>query len=86
MEISSGISIFRSCDSKKWTVLVLEELTCFSSPDDAFNFVEELGISCDESDVALVTMLANNHTRAQFGVAGMFMFSDDALPPNGGTA
>ena len=82
-----GISIFRSLDCKKWTVLAFEEITCFTSPDDAFNHIEKLGISAEEADVALIAMLINNHTRAQFGaIDGTFMFSDECLPPHGGSA
>jgi hypothetical protein len=50
----------------------------FKNIEDASVFLENMGVKDEEIDLALVDMLANESTRANFGVEGKFIFSDKA--------
>jgi hypothetical protein len=80
-----SIEIFK-CPTK-WIVKIGVEVITYSNIDDAFDFVETLGIKEDEADAAIIAMFGNNHTRASFGVIeGNFLFSDVATPPYVGSS
>lgn len=80
-----SIEIFK-CPSK-WVVKIGTEIITYKNVDDAFDFVETLGVKADEADAALIALIGNNHTRASFGVMeGNFMFSDTAIPPSVGSS
>ena len=60
-----------------WAVKNNDDVQGFSDIESASSYLESMGVVSDEIDVALINMSANNHSRAQFGVNGTFMFSDD---------
>jgi len=58
-----------------------EELQNFPTIEKAAEYLETLGVPSDEIDFALIDMMGNDNTRAQFGVLeGRFIFSDKAKP------
>lgn len=57
-----------------------DEFLLFNSVDNAASFLEEHGVKDEEIDHALITMSAHNHVRANFGVNGNFLFSDNERP------
>jgi len=64
-----------------------EEPHAFQTVDAASDYLLSVGVDDDQIDVALVDMLAKGSTRANFGVNGTFMFSDNSrLNGNVGTA
>jgi hypothetical protein len=80
-----SIDVFKC--TNKWLVKIGVEVISYSDVDDAFNFIETLGIKSDEADAALIALLGNGHTRASFGVIeGNFLFSDAAVPPYVGSS
>lgn len=59
----------------------LKEGYSCSSVEDACNLLEEIGILGDEVDAAIISMVANAHSRANFNLTTKkFVFSDDAKP------
>lgn len=50
----------------------------FKNPDDAAEYLLAIGIQDSHIDLALVDMLIRGSTRANFGVDGTFIFSDEA--------
>lgn len=80
-----SIEIFK-CPNK-WIVKIGVDLISYRNVDDAFDFIETLGVKADEADAALIALIGNNHTRATFGVIeGNFMFSDTVIPPSVGSS
>jgi hypothetical protein len=64
-----------------------EETQVFPTIDAATEHLLKIGVDDDNIDIALVDMLAKGTTRANFGVNGTFMFSDNTrLNENIGTA
>jgi len=53
------------------------EAQVFKTVETATEYLESIGIPDEEIDYALIDMLVNNNTRANFGVTrGGFIFSD----------
>lgn len=55
-----------------------DEPRVFRNIDDAGEYLIEIGVDDDHIDLALVDMLAKGSTRANFGVNGTFIYSDNA--------
>jgi hypothetical protein len=61
-----------------WAVKTLRTgVSVFPSIEEASEFMLNLGIYDDEIDVALIDIVTMNHTRARFGISGVFISSDD---------
>lgn len=54
------------------------EVEVFPSIEAAADYMLNLGVKDDAIDLALIEMNANEHTRANFGINGTFIFSDGA--------
>ena len=54
-----------------------EEPLVFPTVDAAAEHLLSIGVEDDHIDLALVDMLAKGTTRANFGINGTFMFSDN---------
>lgn len=63
-----------------WVVVSLkdEEPHAFPTVDAAADYLLAVGVDDDHIDLALVDMSIKGTTRANFGVNGTFMFSDDS--------
>lgn len=80
------LEIYR-CSTTKWLVKIGADVLYFTDPDKAFDHLENLGVPPEETDAALIALIANAHNRAQFGIMnGNFLFSDAADPPTVGTS
>lgn len=55
-----------------------EEAQVFTSVDTASDYLLSIGVDDDHIDLALIDMVARGTTRANFGINGMFVFSDNA--------
>jgi len=64
--------------STRWAVKQHKEKPVgFPNIEDASSFLESIGVPDEEIDLALIEMIAQGHTRAQFGsLEGRFIFSD----------
>ena len=54
-----------------------EEVQTFNTIEDAAAYLESIGVKDEEIDLALVNMISDGTTRANFGIAGKFMFTDN---------
>lgn len=61
----------------KWAVLVKKDVVAFETIEQASDYMVSIGIVDDEIDEALIDMVGNDHTHAQFGTNGYFIFSSD---------
>ena len=57
-----------------------KEIEAFSSIEAAAAFLEKAGVKDEEIDFALIEMAAHDHVRANFGVHGNFIFTDNERP------
>jgi hypothetical protein len=65
-------------ENNVWAVKTLRTgVSVFPSIEEAADFMLSLGVYDDEIDSALIDIVTLNHTRAQFGINGSFIFSDD---------
>jgi len=65
-------------ENNVWAVKTLRTGTSvFPSIEEASDFMLHMGVEDDEIDSALIDMITLSHTRAQFGINGFFIFSDE---------
>jgi hypothetical protein len=77
------ISVYKAI--LKWLVRSGAGVHAFTNVDDAFNYIELLGVEAEEADAALIALAANNHNRAEFELrSGKFIKSDYSSLPTVG--
>lgn len=60
-----------------WAIKAGNETVTYDTIEQAADVLVSIGVVDDEIDVALVEMMGHGHTRANFGVNGTFVFSDE---------
>jgi hypothetical protein len=61
-----------------WAVKAGSEVESYGTIEQAADALLGIGIKDDAIDSAIIEMYANKHTRANFGINGGFIFSDEA--------
>jgi hypothetical protein len=61
-----------------WAVKANNDVEAYSTIEQASDALLSLGVQDEAIDIALIEMYGNGHTRANFGIKGGFIFSDEA--------
>lgn len=61
-----------------WVVKSPSRVETFRDVESAAEMLETLGVHDEAIDRALIELAGNGHSRANFGVNGTFIFSDDS--------
>ena len=73
----TSIDLYKE-EHNKWVVVLSGVEYSSNTIEEAADLLEACGVISDEIDVALISMVTNGQTRANFGVIkGTFIFSDN---------
>ena len=73
----SSVDLYR-LSRTTWAIVVAGIRYDCPSMEDAADLLEACGVISDEIDAAIISLVTNNHIRANFGIVkGTFIFSDE---------